>query len=208
MKYPSISCLCPTFNRAPTYLHLLEEAVEAWRRCAMLYPGESELVILNDCPQQVLACQLPGVRIYNTQQRYPTLGQKRNALCELARYEVLAPWDDDDISLPYRLNDSNRALQDALGVGRGYVKPGGYWYLNGDSLHHDHGIGVGHNCSLFTFEAWEDVGGYPSVSGNEDLQIDQNFSIADHTHIVRQEPATWWYVYCWGRCHRHLSGRG
>ena len=153
---PLVSCICPTYNRPPRYQHLLEEAIASFLR--QDYPNK-ELIVLNDCPGQELICDEPGVRVVNVAERFPSIGDKQNAAVGLARGELIAPWDDDDISLPWRLSLSVERLGDG-----DYFNPRCYWFLDNEGLHFDHPMGYAHNASLFRRAAFEGVGGYPSKS--------------------------------------------
>lgn len=104
---PFISILCPTYGRTG----VLAELVECYRR--QDYAGRSELVILNDRWSQHLVCTVPGVRVYNQDQRASSLGAKRTMLLHLAAGEAVQWWDDDDIYLPHHLSAS--AAKWALG---------------------------------------------------------------------------------------------
>jgi hypothetical protein len=203
--FPLVSCICLTYNRPPTYQHLLEEAIESFLR--QDYPNK-ELIVLNDCPDQELVCDAPGVRVVNAPELFPTLGGKHNAAIRLSRGELIAPWDDDDISLPWRLSLSVERLGDA-----DYFNPRRYWFLDGAGLHGDRSTGVGHNASLFTRAAFEAVGGYPAISGGQDQALDQAL-LAGTTRVVdplRGHPALpqheWYYVYRWGVSPVHVSSR-
>lgn len=195
-----ISCLCPTFGRGPSELWLLEEAIESFLRQDR--PAESELMILNDCPGQILMSDHPDVRVFNLPKRLPTLGDKFNHLVELARGDLLLPWEDDDISLPGRIN------QAVAQIGEGdYWKPPQVWYMDGRGLHWRHAVGVRHHASVFTRAAWEHVGGYPSVSGNQDAIMDARLG----GHLLPAfpqglPPDQWQYIYRWGVSSLHLSG--
>ena len=201
---PLVSCVCATYNRPPSHQHLLEEAIESFLR--QDYPNK-ELIILNDCPGQELVCDAPGVRVLNVPERFPSLGDKWNALVRLARGELIAPWDDDDISLPWRLSLSVERLGDA-----DYFNPRSYWYLDNQGLHFDHAVGYAHNASIFTRVALETVGGYPSISLGYDAAIDGAFSrsvrvldpLKGDRALTRSE---WFYVYRWGVSPVHVSAR-
>jgi hypothetical protein len=201
---PLISCLCPTFGRCgSSWQHLLEEAVESFLRQTDVH---SEMLILNDHPDQEVVFDHPRVRVVNHPQRFRTLGEKYNALVSLASGSLLAPWEDDDISLPHRLELSRERLGE-----RDYYNPGRYWYLDRHGLHWDHEMGVGHNLSLFRRRAWEAVSGYPVVTGSQDAEMDQR--LVGHPRVrcrVEEEPLPvpeWYYVYRWGVSPHHLSGR-
>jgi glycosyltransferase involved in cell wall biosynthesis len=205
MNTPLVSCICGTYNRPPDYQHLLEEAIESFVR--QDYPHK-ELIVLNDCPEQVLDCDAPGVRVVNVSSRFPSLGDKWNAAIDLSRGELIAPWNDDDISLPKRLSFSVERLGDA-----DYFNPRSYWFWDNDGLHFDHPIGYAHNASLFTRTAFHAVGGYPSISLGEDAAMD-NALLTRMEHVVdphRGYPALdkseWFYIYRWGVNPVHVSSR-
>lgn len=106
-----ISILVPTYGRTA----LLAEMVECYLRQDLTEP--SELVVLNDLEAQVLVHALPlpphkHIRFINVATRAPDLGVKRNMLVEMARYDVLTFWDDDDIYLPHRLSHGLELLGD------------------------------------------------------------------------------------------------
>lgn len=161
---PLVSCICPTYCRPPVYQHRLEEAIESFLR--QTYPNK-ELVVLNDCTGQELVCNAPGVRVVNAPERFPTLGDTYNAAIALARGEHIAPWRDDDISLPWRLSLSVKWLGDA-----GYFNPKYFWMMIRDELRPDPRSSIGHNLSLFTRPAFERVGGYPAAGADVDLAFD------------------------------------
>jgi glycosyltransferase involved in cell wall biosynthesis len=202
---PLVSCICPTYNRPPRYQHLLEEAIASFLR--QDYPNK-ELIVLNDCPGQELICDEPGVRVVNVAERYPSIGDKQNAAVGLARGELIAPWDDDDISLPWRLSLSVERLGDG-----DYFNPRCYWFLDNEGLHVDHPVGYAHNASLFRRAAFEGVGGYPSKSLGADAALDAAFSgIAQGVDPRRGDKelrrSEWFYIYRWGVSPVHMSGSG
>ena len=203
---PLVSCVCSTYNRPPHYQHLLEEAIASF--LLQDYPNK-ELIVLNDCFGQELICEEPGVRVVNVAERFPSIGDKQNAAVGLARGELIAPWDDDDISLPWRLSLSVERLGDGE-----YFNPRCYWYLDNDGLHSDHPVGYANNASLFRRAAFEGVGGYPSVSFGTDAALDAAFSGLAHAAVdpLRGDKelrrSEWFYIYRWGVSPVHMSGRG
>jgi glycosyltransferase involved in cell wall biosynthesis len=100
-----VSCLCLTYGRP----FLLEEAVESFLR--QTWNGSRELIILNDHPDQELVFDHRDIVVVNKKQRLRSLGEKRNLSVALARYEHLLPWDDDDIHLPSRIEETTRELK-------------------------------------------------------------------------------------------------
>ncbi|CAN5701185.1 hypothetical protein BH09CHL1_BH09CHL1_08450 [soil metagenome] len=203
---PLVSCICLTYNRAPDHLHLLGEAVESFLR--QDYPNK-ELIILNDTPGQHLECDEPGVIVINYGERFPTLGEKFNAAIAQANGALIAPWDDDDINLPWRLRTSVNL------IGNGdYFNPGLYWFLDGHGLHSDQSSGVGHFTTLISREAFDRVGGYPAVSLGVDFEMDQLLRTTQE-HVVAPDSGyrplqleEWSYIYRWGVSPIHLSANG
>jgi glycosyltransferase involved in cell wall biosynthesis len=193
-----VSCLCPTHNRAPSKLNLIEEAVESFLR--QDYPNK-ELVVCNDTPGQTLRFDHPQVRIVNTAVRCANLGEKRNLLAKLASGEVLCVWDDDDISLPWRLSRSVELLGDA-----DYYNPGAYWYLNGEHLHHDHALGCCYFASMYRKSTYEELGGTPALSLGEDYHMDQKLRTRKVAECAPLPVSDWFYIYRWGVSPVHLSG--
>ena len=201
---PLVSCVCPTFNRPTEGMRLLEEAVESFLR--QDYPHK-ELLILNDCAEQELVCDEPGVRVINLDTRTTSLGEKRNQGARLAAGSLIAPWDDDDISLPWRLSQSVAALGQTS-----YYNPKLYWFYDNyqGQLLGDQSTGYGHNLSLYTRAAFEQVGGYPAISLGEDAEMDTRLLALVREDAVRPEPLPiedWFYIYRWGISATHLSGR-
>jgi glycosyltransferase involved in cell wall biosynthesis len=195
------SCLCPTFNRTPGKQWLLEEAIESFLRQDY---QDKELIILNDCPQQTLVCNIPNVLVINMPRRMSSLGEKRNLLVSVAAGDVFFPWDDDDISLPRRLSKSIELLGEQLE----YYNPRRYWQMDSTGLRSDHALGVGHNCGGYKRELFNRVGGYAHVSSGEDAHIDSLMSgqgklVPFDAHLSRGE---WFYIYRWGVSDTHISG--
>lgn len=193
-----VSCICPTFGRAPDYQHLLEEAIESF--CRQDWP-DKELIVLNDCPQQRLRCDADQVRVINIDARAPSLGQKYNVAIDLAHGDLICPWEDDDLSLPWRMSRSIELLAD-----HDYYNPRRYWYIDGGGLHHEHPVGVSHNCSMYRREAWQRAGRYPDISGPQDRLMDGRLrAAADVIETVGLAVDNWFYIYRWGISPHHLS---
>ena len=101
---PLVSCVMPTRDRR----RFVPTAIELFLR--QDYP-ERELLVLDDGDDPVadLIPSDPRIR-YRRLPRPVQLGTKRNMLCELARGEIIAHWDDDDWSAPWRLSYQVEAL--------------------------------------------------------------------------------------------------
>lgn len=204
-----IVCLMPTYNRAGEQPQLLAEAIGAfvhqtWR--------QSTLLIGNDTPGQQIHCAHPRVEVINYPGRFETLGHK---IADMARQavalgaEALCRWDDDDYSLPHRLEMSAYALDDRL-----EWRPSNYWWFqNGrpGEVWEVQRAGNTHCMALWRPELLERIGGYPLTSGDEDQRFSQAVARAGITPLAgagNLPPDDIFYVYRWGVSNRHLSGRG
>lgn len=173
------------------------------------YPNK-ELIILNDTPGQELFVDSDAVTVINVPRRFRTLGEKLNAAIAMAAGDLIAPWDDDDISLSWRLSYSLERLQDA-----DCFNPRAYWFRPPDGLIADHQVGYSHNASLFTRRAFESVGRYPAISSGYDRDIVAAFNKSLDNVVDpwfrRSEPVPldkWFYIYRWGVSPGHVSGSG
>jgi ADP-heptose:LPS heptosyltransferase/ubiquinone/menaquinone biosynthesis C-methylase UbiE len=88
-ELPTVSCIMPTANRR----RFAAQAVRYF--LAQDYPHK-ELVIVDDGADPV------AVRYYRQEKKQP-LGSKRNFACSQALGRIIAHWDDDDWSAPWRL---------------------------------------------------------------------------------------------------------
>ncbi len=102
--WPLVSCIMPTANRRA----FVPRAIQYFLR--QDYPRK-ELVILDDGDDSVadLIPVDPRIR-YLRETRRRSVGAKRNALCEEARGELVAHWDDDDWYPHGRLSRQAQAL--------------------------------------------------------------------------------------------------
>jgi glycosyltransferase involved in cell wall biosynthesis/GT2 family glycosyltransferase len=102
---PLVSCVMPTADRRD----LARRAIAYFER--QDHPA-SELVILDDGDDRIADLIPPDSRIrYVAGERRLVLGAKRNALCELARGDVVLHWDDDDWAAPHRIRYQLSELQ-------------------------------------------------------------------------------------------------
>lgn len=179
-----ISCLCKTYGRTS----LLEEAIQSF--LLQDYPGPKELIVLNDLDLQDLRFSHPNVRVINVQERFPTLGDKHNALAELARYDLLAPWDDDDIYLPSRLSTSVARLR------HGFFKPKtALFWLRGQITGFD--ANTFHAQACFEKTVWRAVGGYPSMDVGEDVAFEKRLRALYPIDAFELPQSDAFYIYRW-----------
>lgn len=196
MAHPMISCIMPTYGKLPDKMHLLEEAVHSF--LLQDYPNK-ELLILNDCPGQEIVCNESNVTVFNHDARMDSVGRKRAFLVEMAQGELIAPWDDDDISLPHRLTLSFNRLGDY-----DYFNPRSYWFLNAGYLQYEQRTGYAHNCSLFRVSAYHKSGGYP-FNNVDDADMDRKLRLCSNIIEGPLSPEDGIYIYRWGIA-EHISG--
>lgn len=202
---PLVSCLCPTFGRVTNSQHLVEEAIESFLRQDY---SNKELVIVNDCPGHKLVCKAPAVIVLNLERRFVSLGEKYNAIVALSHGDYLAPWEDDDLSLPWRLTLS---VSKILEHQADYYNPKRYWFWDG-TYHSSHPMGVGHNGSLMSRRAFHEVRCYHPRSGNQDMIMDSTLLRAavscggPHTGDEALPRERWFYINRWNTGSYHLSG--
>lgn len=189
---------CPTFGRVQHGKHLLEETIHSFLR--QDYAGEKELIICNDHAGQILRFEHPEVRVINLSARFPTLGEKYNFIFSQATGSVFATAEDDDVFLSNHISMGVAKLGDAPAW-----NPGGYWFLDSRGLHHEFSVGVCHNCSFFTKDAFNKVGGYPPVTGNQDAAMNGLLMGLPGAIRARLIPRERTYLYRFGVSNLHLS---
>jgi glycosyltransferase involved in cell wall biosynthesis len=194
---PPVSCICPTYAR----VELLEEAVGSFLE--QDYPGEKELIVLNDYGEQLLQFAHPQVRIVNLPTRLDSVGEKYNALVALCSYDLVFVWHDDDIYLPHRLSYSV-AHFDAR---RGFFKAGQAWFLNNAALSGpEHNIFHGGSC--WSRDLFVRVGGYPHIDTGYDVRFeercdDERPGCTSGSTVAARDA---YYIYRWqGTQSYHLS---
>lgn len=193
-----ISCVCPTHGRA----HVIGEAVESFRR--QTYGGDMEMLILNDCPEQPLSCDVPGVRIINLPEPIPDASLKFNRAVEEADGDLIAWWEDDDISLPLRLEYSERLWKTGMRDELQYVKVKKA-FLWKDQRIDSHAVNLFFGASLFSREYYLSVGG--AVAGDwPDMSAHNAMAVGCCEFDVI--PELTWFIYRWGGPVHHDSGAG
>ena len=186
-----ITCCCPTHGRA----HIIGEAVESYLRqepCGV----ETELLILNDCPEQPLACCAPGVRVVNVP-LMESVCHKFDAVVEMAEGDWIAWWEDDDISLPWRLRMSVERSKLAANY-----KQRNAWYWNSGRIEK-----LGENLffgnSFFSKKAYVESGGagrngYPDQTAFNNMHV-QRYPGWPHSFTAMEtaRPEDVFFLYRW-----------
>ncbi len=195
---PAVSCFCPTYGRPG----LLEESIECFIR--QDYPGPKELVVLNDFDRQSFTIDHPEIRIINCDERYASIGVKRNAAVEYCQHQILLPWDDDDIYLPHRISYSVSAISDS----RDYFKPTRAFFSNQPGIT-SIDTNLFHAQSAWTRTAFESVGGYKDINIGEDTALESAYDKTGITKLSKLTDDELFYIYRWGSTGSyHISGYG
>jgi glycosyltransferase involved in cell wall biosynthesis len=168
------------------------------------YPNK-ELVIINDHPEPIyLDRYYPGVHVYNVPHRFGSLGEKRNFSFQAAHGDYLFSWDDDDLSLPWRLSLTMTHLLAA--PDKWVFRPKSAWvsYYNRDYEIKEYGS---HNQTCYRRVAFDHAGGYTAMNSGQDRDFDSR--IPDDRFMYYQAPVhELYYVYRWGIDVHHISGLG
>ena len=193
---PLVSCIMLTYNRLPDRQILLEEAIHSF---IMQDYDNKQLIILNDCEQQKIYLRYNNVIVININKRFKTLGEKYNTAIALSDGDFICPWEDDDISLPWRISLSVSKIND-----KPYWKANKQWFIA--SGIHEISNCVGHNHSIFTRKSFDEISGYPHISISQDSAIEKEFE-KNNFPICREDinKEHWYYIYRWNTGSYHGS---
>lgn len=195
---PKVSAYTITYDRTD----LLCEAIESFHR--QDYEGEKELVILNDCKDQELVYKHPDVHIINTPKRFRTIGEKRNACIAMCSGEVIAPWDDDDISLPWRISLSLKLKGDKL-----YFKNKRAWLWQNGVIKPFPVANTYPSMAIWDRKFFEEVNGYAFMQSGQDMDLDNRFRETKKREVTNLRDDQVYYIYRFGGTNRpHLSSYG
>ena len=175
MTDPFFACVCLTYRRA----HLLPRAIESYRR--QTWPADRRTLIVLDDSGQYRDCDLFRDGIFRSvPERYPTLGEKRNAAIALAPPETthLAVWDDDDVYLPWHLAAAARALRDCAWSIPAFA---GILESPAGPVKYNPTQNLYHASWCFALSAFDAVGGYRRKDSGEDQDLRQRLWQAGYT---------------------------
>lgn len=193
-----VSCICLTHGRP----WLLAEAVESFRRQA-LGGLTAELIVVNDCAEQTLSCELAGVRIVQGMAQFPDCASKYNFAASLARGQWLAFWDDDDISLPRRLSWTLAQLERLPSAV--VIRPLWIWHWANGTIR---GRGGAMLCqALVRRDAWEQVGGAEVGRWFDQSAYFRLRKVGRYLELD-EPPVEMHYIYRWAGVGYHDSGAG
>jgi glycosyltransferase involved in cell wall biosynthesis len=182
--------VCPTYGRIPYLGRMLASFL------SQDY-DDKHLVIINDDKNIELCCDYKNVTIININQRL-TVGQKRNIGVSIGEYDLILPFDDDDVFLPKRI--SNNVLK---------ISKGFHGYRNIPSyITYDKKFSIGDsppNCFSFLKTKWFDFKGYQSlIDGSDDTRIYDQF-VSNGKTLVEKNANDIDFVYNFSGVNYHLS---
>lgn len=193
---PKVTCLCPTFGR----FQLLRYSLSCFLH--QTYENK-ELIILNDAPVPI-ECYFPQVTVINSDDRFPNLGKKRQELLEVADSPYVAQWDDDDVYLPWHLEEAMNNIHEGL-----MVKPEEAFYIRGELERTLRWEGVERNwfeaMTVFDREEAMDLGGYTDEVSGQTIRMIKRFKDKDSYVEYNPFPAPS-FVFRFGDGHFHIQG--
>ena len=193
-----IACICCTYKRPVQLANVIACFVSQDHT-------DRELIILDDAGQYQNQSG-DRWRLVSVDQRFRTLGEKRNASAALVSSDVdaYAVWDDDDAYLPWHLSAAAAALQSA-----DYTIPTKLWIEKpGPRLEVQENQYMYHGGWTFRRLAFERAGGYPFEQSGQDQSFLRRLKQAK---LRRADPLQFdsrpSYVYRWCtiKGHKHLS---
>lgn len=177
MSNLKVSVICPTYNRSQYLMTAI--------RCFLQQTLEDkELIVVDDSDEPLEILKDDRIQYIRLDARTPT-GTKRNIGARIARGEILANWDDDDWSHPFRLEDEvQRLLKTGKAVtgynasilydesnGLFYKIPGGPPYFASGS-------------SQCYWKSWWQEHPYPDCSFGEDSVFSREARLKDQLAIA------------------------
>ena len=168
---------------------MLDEALHSF---ALQTHPHREIVIVND--GEPLAPAAPGVVVVNLPSQQ-TIGAKRNAGTAAAHGEFVAPWDDDDFSMPERMEIQLAQIQRDRVVS---VRSSLMWLTTSDLNVRGLLNGQCYATALMRRDAMDAVRGYPKhLSYREDMWLHLKFAFSGLIDSLTPE-----YFYV---CRRHTT---
>ena len=179
--------VCATYGRIP-YLGRMLASFEA-----QTY-NNKHLVIINDDKNVELHCDKDNVTVINSDTRM-LLRDKRNMGAVFGMYDVIFPWDDDDVYLPDRISNHMEKYDDPEIVAyrnfSSYIIYGSMFDICDGTL----------NSVSYRRSEWFRVNGYGCEgTQGEDTELFNKLNI-----LTEHDPEKRDYVYVFGGTNYHLS---
>lgn len=188
-----VLCVCPTYGRIPYLGRMMASFVN------QTYV-DKHLVVINDDNNITLCCDRDDVTILNLNKKI-LLPEKRNIGSALGFYDLIIPWDDDDIYLPKYIE--NHVAKYANGDVKSYRNEASY-LIYGDKFYMESSP---FNAISIKKDLWFDIGGYSSKSPiAEDLDIYNKIVNNFNAMTCERNESEIDMVYHFGGVNYHNSG--
>lgn len=182
--------VCSTYGRIPYLGRLLSSFTN------QTY-DDKHLVIINDDKNVELCCSRKDVTILNCNQRL-TLSDKRNIGISIGTYDIIFPFDDDDIYLPNRMVNHIQHYDSDVNA----FKNTSAYIIYGDKFQDYDSSGLNNDIS-FRQSEWRRIGGYTTDNIYEDLDLNQRIEGMKVTTCHQCKD----FVYQFGGVNYHLSNK-
>jgi hypothetical protein len=198
-KDVDISAICVTHGRT----YVLNEAVESFLRLKLPDGITSEMIIVNDCEEQSLHCNIGNVIVKNIKWM-EVLAEKVNLAVGMSRGKWLMFFDDDDIHLAHKLIDSFRYIEN--NPGKYAVKHTHAWIWEyGKITSIEPNLFIG--SAMISRDYWDYLGGTRSCEWWDKDIWDKAMANGCGLEIT-PTPDEIFFVYRWGGIGFHYSGLG
>lgn len=158
MKNITALAVCATYGRLPYLGRMLSSFLHQTYK-------DKHLVVINDDNNVQLCCGHDNVTVINCSTRMK-IGEKRNLGAVFKHFDVIFPWDDDDIFFPNRI--ANHMKQYESESVRAYRNYAAYTLYNGTFCSDEGGV----NNKSYRRSEWFSCGGYGDVGIiGEDLEL-------------------------------------
>lgn len=180
--------VCATYGRIPYLGKMLSGFI------SQTY-DDKHLLIINDDSNIQLCCELNDVTIINCNRRM-FISEKRNLGACFGYYDVIFPWDDDDIFYPTRISNHMKQYEDPeVNAYRNYPS-----YIIYNSIFSPDGGGI--NNHSYRRSEWFRCGGYGNVGmSGEDVDLHYKLSGFKHSHNEDERD----FCYGFSTSNYHLS---
>ena len=187
-----ISVLTLTYKRK----HLLEEAIESYLRQSIEI--DSEMVVINDCPDIEYIYDYSRVRIINCKERFFSISDKLKWGYKQCKGEYIYRLDDDDLLTPWALSNTSKDIKFNPEY-EIYRSKGMYYFLENNFQEI---ISSVNNGNVYTKKYLDRID-FPKTSGDEDKYITFN-----HNAKIYESELKPTMIYRWGMNTNHISGYG
>ena len=185
-----VLAVCPTYGRIPFLNRMLATFL------SQTY-DDKHLIIINDDKNVDIVCNYDNVTCININRKL-LLDVKRNIGISSGNYDIIMPWDDDDVFLPNRMENH---------VQKHIENPNVWMYRNLSSyVIYGNEFNMTHttpNAVSYLKSAWEKLGGYNNYETTG--SGDGIFYDRMPNKLVEEDKSKIDHVYGFGNINYHIS---